>query len=170
MKVLALDLATRTGLAFGTAGSAPRCATVDLGESQDMRLARMLRLTRDSISRVKPDLVVYEMPVGGSEASAYLIGLASVVIAQATDMGLSPKSLHRGSVRKYFLGRDPKVADFPGMTKGRARSAIKQLVVARCEALGWTVANADEADACALFSFACHKHAGVDLPPPGGLF
>jgi hypothetical protein len=67
VKILAADIASRTGLAFGVAGETPRAVTVDLGKrrSDGARFARLLRLTRDAIARFDPDLVVFEAPVGG---------------------------------------------------------------------------------------------------------
>lgn len=172
MKILALDIATRTGVAFGEAGAIPKAVTVDLGKagSQPARQARLLRLTRETIARFHPDLVVFEAAVGGPKTSHFLVGLTAIVVAQSTDLGLVPVSLHRASVRKFFLGRDPKVSDFEGLSPAHAKLEIKRLVIARCHALGWEPADGDQADAMALWAFACATRAGMTLPPPGGLF
>lgn len=170
--ILALDVAGRTGVCLGRAGETPRAMSVDLGKgrSEGARLSRLLRLVRETITRFEPDLLVYELPVGGRDTSHLLVGMAAVVVAQATDMGLEPVSAHSATVRKFFLGYVPRVKDFPGLSAGKAKAEIKRLVVARCHALGWTVPDTDAADAAATWAFACHTHAGAALPPPGGLF
>ena len=76
MKILALDIATHTGIAVGSAGRDPQCWSVDLGEglTEDYRFSEILKLTHGLIVTHEPDLIICEAFIGGKNASAYLIG------------------------------------------------------------------------------------------------
>jgi Holliday junction resolvasome RuvABC endonuclease subunit len=171
MIVLALDIATSTGVAVGTAGSAPVAWSEDLGRGQidDLRFSKALALVSSLLAEHKPDLVAVEAPVGGPQTSHLLVGLVACVRGCVANRGVPLVSYHSGSVRKHFLGRVLTVRDFPALSKGKAKQAIKAEVIKRCQLLGWDVPDHDSADAAALFDYA-GAMAGVQVQPGGGLF
>jgi hypothetical protein len=172
VKILALDIATKTGAAFiGPGDNAPRTWTLDLGKGQteDLRYARILRMVKHYHATLRPDLIAVEAAIGGAHANAYLIGLVACVRAQAALCGVRVEVYHAGSIRKHFIGKAMTARDFPNLSAPKAKLAIKQVVADRCRALGWDVGGLDEADAAALLDFARAKH-GMPTAPAGGLF
>ena len=171
MRIIALDIATSTGVAIGNSGDAPVCRSEDLGkgQSEDVRLSRALALTDQLVRLYEPDLIAVEAAIGGREASQYLVGLVACVRACATNRGVPVETYHLASIRKHFLGKALGVRDFPGMSKAKAKMAIKQKVMDRCRLLGWEVPDHDAADAAALWDYACAKH-GAQTAPSGKLF
>ncbi len=174
MKILAVDLATFSGVAFGRPTEAPTTWTVDFGQwkDHDLRLSQVLRWMRHMHSRLKPDLLVVESAVGGHDANALLIGMVACLRAQAKDLGIRTVAYPVQSVRKHFIGKHMTAKDFPHLDQKAAKKAIKGIVFARCRALGWDVQSLDAADAAALWSFSCGQenkaHFLTDLPQ--GLF
>ena len=169
---MAFDIAGRTGIAYGRAGETPRATAIDLGKhlSEGKRFSRMIRATNELLSKYRPDLVVYEAPIGGPRTSHFLVGIAACFTGEATRLGFEPKEINLASVRKHFLGKHLTTKSFPGKSKGQVRSEIKRSVVARCYALGWTVRDDDEADACALWDYASATYGRAQAAPVGGLF
>lgn len=157
MKILAVDLATFSGVAFGRPTEAPTTWTVDFGQwrDHDARLSQVLRWMRHMHSRLKPDLLVVESAVGGQDANALLIGMVACLRAQAKDLGIQTVAYPVQSVRKHFIGKHMTARDFPHLNQAAAKKAIKGIVFARCRALGWEVQSLDAADAAALFDYAC---------------
>mgnify|MGYP000523576001 CR=1 FL=1 len=173
MMVLAVDLATRTGCAYGATGTSPTTWAVDFGrfKDHDARLAQVLRWVRHQHDTICPDLIAVEAPIGGKEASALLIGMAACVRAQAADLGIASVFYASSSVRKHFLGKALVARDFPGLGQAAAKLAIKGKVLQRCKALGWEVGGLDEADAAALWDYACARESTAhQMHTVGGLF
>lgn len=173
MKVVALDLATQTGVAAGDSGDAPRTWSVDLGrrQSEESRFAQAIDLTRDIVAKEAPDLIVVEAAIGGKHASAFLIGLVACVRGAARSLCVPVEVLHLGSVRKHFVGRSLTARDFPSLGPAAAKRAMKGVVMRRCEMLGWPVESDDEADAAACWDYACATMAkGYQAAPGGELF
>mgnify|MGYP000010467430 CR=1 FL=1 len=169
--VVALDIATQTGIAAGSPGGKPKAWSVDLGKGrgEDARFSKALVLTHELIERHRPDLIAVEAAIGGKYASAFLIGVVACVRGVAANRGVPVRSYTSGSVRKHFLGRALAKRDFPALKPAAATKAIKGEVIARCRLLGWEVADDNAADACALWDFACAT-AGFQTAPSGGLF
>lgn len=127
---------------------------------------RLLGFVSEQIRFFEPDLVGIEAPVLASRkdakgqsqmtmnaAVAYqLIGLAYLVGTIARANGLPFEKVHVASARKTFLG------------SGRAR---KEAVVERCNLLGWTVTNTDEADAAAGWYHLKSNHDPAFRPETG---
>lgn len=161
MKILALDVATRMGACFGRPLTTPAAWSVDFGElrEHDARFAKALRFIRAMHMQLAPDLIAIEAPIGGPDASHYLIGLVAVMRAQAKDLGIQTVEYNIGSVRKHFIGEHFTKRDFPGMTDTAAGKIIKGKVFTRCRALGWQVNDLDQADAAALWDYACSRES-----------
>lgn len=173
MIILALDIATRTGVAVGKAGTAPVCFSEDLGkgQSEDARFSKALILTDRLIREHKPDLIAVEAAVGGRDTSHYLVGILACVRGCAFNRKVPLKSYHSGSIRKHFVGKALTTRDFPNMSKAAAKKEIKIKVWNRCRALNYRVPlnDYDAADAAALFDYACAMER-VQVPPSGELF
>ncbi|GIT90131.1 hypothetical protein JANAI62_03860 [Jannaschia pagri] len=158
MRVVALDIATQTGIAVGDVGGDPRAWSVDLGKGDEARGAKLLGVVDRLLRDERPDLVVVEAPIGGPNASHLLIGLAFVAKSVCKARGVHADSVHISSVRKHFLGSVPTTRGQSAKNKADAKKAIKQMVVHRCRLLGWDVPDHDAADAAACWDFACARH------------
>lgn len=169
--IVALDIATQTGVAVGEPGGAPRAWSEDLGKraSEEARFSKALWLTDKLIKEHKPEFLAVEAAIGGREASAFLIGLVACVRGCAYNRNVPVKVYHRSSILKHFVGKALTARDFPGLGKARAKAAIKDTVIARCRLLGWEVDGADAADAAALWDYACALE-GAQVAPGGELF
>lgn len=172
MKIVALDVATRTGVCVGSSGADPRAWSVNLGKAPDeRRFSNVLTLTQSLIVEHEPDLVVIEAFVGGPKASAYLIGLVACVRGCAANRGVQTEMVYPATVRKHFLGKALTSRDFPGLSNAKAKIAIKERVATQCRAIGWVVPDLDAADAAATWDWACATHArGYQSKPHGGMF
>lgn len=172
MIVMAFDISGRTGVAYGRAGGSPRATSLNLGQglSEQKRFAKMISSTRFLLRKYKPDIVVYEAPVGGPKTSHFLVGVTACFVGTAAEEGFDPISVPINSVRKHFLGKHLTSRDFPGANKAGARRAIKRQVIARCQLLGWSVRDDDEADACAIWDYGCAVHGRAQSRPAGRLF
>lgn len=172
MKICALDIASKTGVCIGESGADPTAWTCDLGKPpDDRRFSNVATLAETIIDKHRPDLIVAEAPVGGRQASAYLIGLVACVRGVAWRQGVKCETAHLATVRKHFLGKSLSVKHFPHLKPAAAKKAIKQEVIARCQILGWTPETDDEADALATWDWACATYAPkYQSMPLGELF
>lgn len=183
--VMAWDLATLCGVAFGAAGDRPRATTIHLGNglkgkkgfTEEQKWDTFQKGARDLLRVHRPDILVFEAPIGGGgRVDYFLIGLSVLLRLEASRAGLSAEPVMISSVRKHFLGKALGTRDFPDLDvnrkgdKDRARERIKQLVIRRCQHLGWTPRDDNEADAMAVFDWAQCEKAGVQPAPLGGLF
>ena len=171
-RLLAFDVASITGVAFGVAGEKPRAWAVKLGKGEDAeRFAHAIRMTSAYVERFKPDVVAVEAPVGGRDANALLIGLRSCVKGEAARHGCKVVEYFPATIRKHFLGKALTSRDFPGKSKAMAKKAIKGAVIQRCHLLGWDVEGGDAGDAAALWDFACAMESrSHQMTSVGGLF
>lgn len=171
MKIVALDLATITGVAVGETGCEPLCWSENLGKgaSEDARFSKVLWLTGKLIAEHKPDFIAIEAAIGGRDASAFLVGLVSCVRGVTYNRGVPVRVYHRSSILRHFVGKALTARDFPGSSKAKAKQAIKDAVIARCRLLGWTVDGPDSADAAALLDYAMALER-VQVAPAGELF
>lgn len=161
MKIIALDIATQTGIAVGSSGRDPKAWSVDLGKgrSEAARFSECLKLTHGLIETHKPDLIVVEAFIGGKHASAYLIGLVACVRGCAFNRSVKVEMVFPATVRKHFIGKAMTSKDFPGMKQAKAKLAIKEVVADRCRLLNWDVPDLDAADAAATWDWACATFA-----------
>lgn len=167
MKIVALDLATTTGIAIGDTAGKPVGQTEQLGDVGGLhgrRFAYAMRLTSDLIRDHKPDLVVIEEPiangpVGDRNRLMMAMGLRGVVFAACSVRKVRVAEYSVNTVRKHFIGN------------GFIRSEpAKKATFERCVRLGWKPANFDEADAMAVWDLARSHYAKVTTPTPNGLF
>lgn len=170
--VLALDIATRTGVAFGSPGATPRCTTINFAKLAKTPQARLVKVKEAAatLARLRPALVVYEAPIGGQKVNQALIGFAAIMEAEFASRGIPVLRANLRTVRKHFLGREPRKDDFPGQPEAWVRDEIKRLVVRRCRAIGYEVADDDQADAAAIWDWACVTEFKAPAKSLGGLF
>ena len=172
MLVMAFDIATSTGVALGRPGSVPRTTTINLGVrcDADAKIMKLVSAASVLIRKYKPDLVVYEAPVGGQIKNTFLVELAACFRIQVKQMGLRCELVASSTARKHFVGRSLTLKDFPGRSKAAQQAALKQVIIDRCYLLGWYVKTDDAADACAIWDYACATYARAQVAPAGGLF
>lgn len=173
MKILALDIATTTGICVGNSGADPKAWSVSLGQPPEgRRLSNALVMTNGLIRTHDPDLIVIEAAIGGKNASPYLIKLVGCVEGCAYNRGVKLVTVYPATVRKHFVGKSKTSRDFPGLKPAKAKLAIKSEIAARCALLGWDVGDdLDAADAAATWDWACATHAPrYQAKPLGGMF
>lgn len=169
MKLLALDIATTTGVAVGdTAGGYPKAWSVNLGRPlrghkkaapHEVRFARLQQLVWSVCKEHEIERVAIEAPIGGPRTSHLLVGLAACARGTALLADCKIEKQDIGSVRAHFLGFNPQKKDFAHLKNEDARTmAIKNLVMARCKALRWDVEDHDSADAAAVWSYSASLH------------
>jgi len=165
-KILALDAATNTGVAIGSAGDVPifqtlRFAGSDPDAEHEQSFAAALRWIAQLLQVNRPDFIYIEAPLspgisGATNANTTLrlIGLWATLSAASIVKGVPYRKAKVGQVRKGFLGH----GNLPG-------AEAKRRVQVVCELLGWDPRNNNEADAGALFHHACRIHAPERVPP-----
>lgn len=165
MRLLALDLATRTGFAYGDARSSPSSGSVLLKHPSETGVAKVcgnLSAWLQKIIREKEiELVVIEAPMsargvqmkGGSEASMFVaIRLDGAALAVIDRMGVRYEHVAVSTVRKHFIGR---------ANMGN-RDKTKSAVIGRCRLLGYMQLHDNDdnrADALALWDYAARTIA-----------
>lgn len=150
--ILALDVASTTGCAEGRPGEKPRTWKWQLGKAGATRRERLFTLLShlsEHIAVSKPKIIVIEAPMSlhGVEVTMLLFGAVGVCEAVAHGRGVNDVMLANvQTVRRYFIDR----ARFKQANDG------KKAVMAKCQALGWNPQGFDEADAAAVWAWACH--------------
>ena len=151
--VLALDLATITGWAYGPPGKPPEFGHLRFGKPGTTRpvIYRAFRQWLEdkwNIRDEQPDLIVYECPAIPSfmhgdtnvETTKLLFGLAEHLEEWSYNV-VELREATVSQVRCHFIGRNHKA------------KIAKPMTVEKCRALGWAVETDDEADACALWDY-----------------
>lgn len=159
-QLLALDLATTTGWAFGSVerGGRPRLANTirftGKGACDEDVWFEALKWLIDQMNVLGPDVVAIEAPImsasthGGSNTKTLmrLIGLQAVLrtVVRAKKPNLA-RLIHVQSARKFFIGH----GNLPG---AQAKLRIKE----RCIQLGWADADTgfDTTDAMCVWAKA----------------
>lgn len=151
--VLALDLARVTGWACGRPGDEPSHGRVQFASedsSHEAVFAKAARWFADMVVDKNPTLVLWEAPLPTSfsrgrsnvDTTSILYGLPAVVGAIAYQQGIYDiRKADTRAVRQFFIGCNPK------------RAKAKPMVMQQCAALGWEVADDNEADALAVWSY-----------------
>lgn len=153
--ILALDVATTSGWAYGRPGEVPRSGTIRFAPAGSTN-ARVgcgaLRWFTDFLKLNPVDAVFYEAPfdprhMGGKtnfSTTRTLVGLPFLIDTMCEAKGIARlREVTVGDARKHFLGR--------GVRGDKGKDEVQQ----RCAQLGWRFDSPDAADACAVWSFAC---------------
>jgi len=159
--ILAIDLATVTGWARGMSDTpTPQFGTIKFAGKDERgntgnanhTFALALKWMSNMVEQQPPDILIVESMLPpdamrdktSRQVRDRLAGLHGIVRACAQRWGVGEISeVSVGDVRSHFIG-----------TRGLQRVDAKKAVIERCKALGWNVANDNEGDACAIWSFA----------------
>lgn len=153
-RIMALDLATTTGIAVGSVGEKPRFSTMRFakeGDEHEDVFERALRWFAEYVQVDKPDAIYVEAPLnlgaamGQTNANTVLRlnGLWAVIAAAAKVKRIKYRRARVQEIRKNFLGS--------GNLKG---DEAKKRAFAMCGLLGWEPKNKDEGDSGALWHWA----------------
>jgi hypothetical protein len=156
-KILALDVATKTGVAEGRPGEVPHLQTIDFrGKDKDDLAGLYGRATLWMATKLRddpPDLVVIEQPVPPSGAwghtnhqtSLITIGLFGIICGIVHCKSIRLEIAPISTWRKHFIGG----GDHPG-------KVAKEMALARCALLGWGGPDIDHnaAESAGIWSWA----------------
>ena len=161
-RILALDVATRMGVAEGEPGLFPVLTTVKLGregdDHADIFARAALWITRRMLDD-PPDWVVSETPVGKFN-SRLLMGLRGVMLGLVHAHRVKITEVPVATWRLYALGSGHLKKD---VAKARA--------VALCARLGWGEGiDHNAAEAAGMWLWACAKVAPREVPRHEPLF
>lgn len=156
--ILALDVATVTGWAFGPIGDPEQCNAVRFGPkhgTDEDCWYDALKFVNGKLDDLKPDIVAIEAPpnsltMGGQTNLATmgrLLGLQAVIrtVVRARRPSLA-RLIHLQAARKFFISH----GNLPG---AEAKARVRR----RCIELGWLTednATYDKADALCVFAKA----------------
>jgi hypothetical protein len=153
--VLALDVSTKVGFAYGPRFGDPKHgvwllpkAPAGIGE----RMSALYNKLHDALQVMRPALVIFEAPIAKVQTSArLLIGLAASVEQVCWEASVRCLEEHADKARGLVLGR----SRFSTVNnKGKRVSANKPAVIAWCEQQGWTPEDDNSADALLLWRYA----------------
>ena len=168
--ILALDLATATGWAYGAPGSVPRSGTIRFaspGATCGEVGCGLMRWLSDFLAVCLVSKVYFEAPfdprhMGNKtnfNTTRILVGIPFLLETLLDAKGIMHvREVTVGDVRKHFLGKD------------RRGDEGKTQVQAKCRTLGWDFDSADAADALAVWSFACAVEAPAVATATSPLF
>lgn len=153
--VLALDLASVSGWAYGEPGGVPLHGTIrfaSVGASHEAVFANAVHWMSRMIVDHPIDLVCWEAPLAASfkrgtttvNTTTLLYGLPAVIGAVAYNAGIHDfYKADTKAVRLHFIGGNPP------------RTVAKRLTKYQCVKMGWNVQDDNEADALATWSYMC---------------
>ena len=153
--VLALDLASVTGWAFGAPGDRPKYGSqrfASIGASHEAIFWAAFRWMSNACEDFDPDVVVWEAPLatifkrGSTNAATttLLYGLPAIVGMCAYRRNIFDiRKAETRDVRLHFIGSNPK------------RVKAKPLVMRQCHVMGWPVTDDNQADALATWHYMC---------------
>jgi len=133
MKILALDLATKTGWAYSLGKDKPIESGVEnfkpkRGDSPGMRFLYFDSFLERVGGLFKPDLIVYEMPYGkGDYSKEILFGLSTRVQSYCALNQITHSTIHASSLKKYATGRGNASKD-EMLCEAQARFPDKKIV------------------------------------------
>lgn len=157
--VLALDLASKTGVAEGRLGEIPRLTTIDFRGDDGLPglYGRATLWMAQKVRDNRPDLVVIEKPVPPSSAKGYTnhdttmitIGMFGIVCGIISCKSIRLEVAPISTWRKHFIGK----GNHPGII-------AKQLALQRCQLLGWKASDHNSAEAGGIWDWACATYMG----------
>lgn len=149
MSVLALDVATSTGWAFGSAGEIPQHGTFRInptGDDLGHFGVEFIKWLSSKIRELRPREIVFESPILPAKTNIAttrkLHGLALLVECVANLEGVPCSEISSGEWRRQFLG--------PYYPAKPTRDDLKRAVIAACRGMGWNPRGDDDADALGL--------------------
>jgi hypothetical protein len=121
------------------------------GASHEAIFAGAVKWINGILNEYGPTMVVWEAPLAGFkggkttvDVTTILFGLPAVVGAVVYLRGVYDiRKANTRDVRNHFIGSNPK------------RAKAKPLVMQKCRAMGWPVADDNEADALATWHYQC---------------
>ena len=147
MKILALDLGTLTGWAFGDMKDIDRIysGTQDFslkrGESPGIRLLNFDKWVYEILAKHKPKMVAYEMPhQRGGHATQLLLGMLGILHVACTKAGIEYASVHSATLKKSATGS--------------GRASKEDMVKAAVKKFQRVVVDDNEADALHILAWA----------------
>lgn len=176
MKIIALDLAFRTGFACGVAGEKPRLESWRLKRPDDPMEVGVRNLgctLRDNIQLERPDLIVVEHwlhPTASRSADATIsqMHMHGAVEGLAGCYGITTAKPTPAQFRKHFCGvssaAEPRRRGAPRTMyeRNRDRDRTNTMVVNRAIALGYLPRGStdwDKASAAGLYDYGCATYA-----------
>lgn len=171
--ILALDIATLTGVAWGVPGEKPQSECYRLKEPDqhhDIAFSNMIALVDSKIRELKPELVFKESALSleafkmmnSSQANVELqYKLHGIVEGVCVRHGVLWDQEKENTIRKHFIGTG-------GGTRGavdrvEARNQTKAAIVNRCHLLKYLPADCNDdnrADALAAWDYAAANFGG----------
>ncbi len=159
--IIGLDLATKSGVAFGCAGSAPETYQIVFEGSHEARLLDCFVNMRRLFKSNQPEFVGIELPIMGGKANlrATMLktGLVNAARMAAYSLEIPHEMFATQTLDRHFLGHVPK-----------GRQNRKNAIMRQCELLGWQAGTQDEFDAMQVWDYAAawhnRKHAIASLP------
>ena len=153
MTVLALDVATSTGWAFGSAGEVPQHGTFRIdptGDDLGRYGVEFIKWLSAKIRELRPREIVFEAPILPAKTNITttrkLHGLALLVECVANLEAVPCSEISSGEWRRQFLG--------PYYPAKPTRDDLKRAVIAACRGMGWNPRGDDDADALGLLYVA----------------
>lgn len=151
MKILALDLATKTGWALGDTErditmvhSGVQDFSLKRGESSGMRMLYFDRWISQMLSDHKPKIVAYEMPhQRGGAPSQVLLGLLGILHKACAEAEIDFFSVHTASLKKFATGY--------------GKASKEEMCKAASSIVGREIKSNDEADALHIWNWARTK-------------
>jgi len=154
MKILALDLGTKTGWAFGNIKDISRVYSgmqdfsLKRGESPGMRLLNFDKWVYDMLAKHKPQVVGYEMPhQRGGHSTQLLLGMLGILHVACTKVGIEYFSIHSATIKKHATGS--------------GKSSKEQMMAAAAVKFKRTILDDNEADALHIWDWG-REHLGKE--------
>ena len=154
MNILALDLGTKTGVAWvkgGFVGSEIHDLTPGREADPLLRYDRFERMLRGMLTAEGGfDRVAYELVKGWKSTYAQEVydGFKFTLMRVCRECETPQEGVHVGTIKKHATGMG---------------NANKKAVVLAMRGLGWKPRDDNEADAQAILEWACEQH-GIKLP------
>ena len=149
--ILALDLATRTGWAYGVPGGKPVGGVWELpaGASNGRKFAALENQLWDALALHRPRLLILAASFTQGKAisgAEQLLGLAAHVESSCYRHDVEVRKQAESTMRAHVLGK--------GASLG-GRDAIKARVMSWCAEQGYRVVDDNQADATLAWRYAC---------------
>jgi hypothetical protein len=153
----ALDLASRTGVAWGVPFQQPACTAWELrGPSRGRRGLDLMSRLVEHLDTVRPDKVFIEKPLEPL-ALVRLDSTGAVVLLLNGLVMLAETVCASRGIPSILYDRQDVLAHFTGQAKYREKDGGKAACAVRCRQLWRLDLRWDEADACALWHLGCAR-------------